>query len=415
MDEFFERIVKKLREGHSISAVTKELKNNIINKSIDVSSLLNAFIEFLRNNFLNENNRNTFNYINSYFNNQMSLDKLSQEIFLKKVLIDDDKREGHVCQFRHKSDETFLDEIFRVFYEFTRSDLKKPKGVCYDFCLFVVGLSLAKKDNKHFYIWNSIEKNSGENNYILFCVEDGIVTVYDPFNNVYLPLDKYSVASFGFKIIELSGNNLLELSRPLTGFYHDIDSIYNYEQVCQFFKYLTNDIDKDLELLKSQNYYERLGINIDASFEEIKVAFKRVVAKYHPDTHPNDKDATEKTQLIIEAYDCLKSEVLRHEYDFKVLGIKKEDCEVVENQANVVVNSNFDGELEKFIRFFKRKYGVSTYESILATLTRDVSHKLSLEIYKYDLIYNNIINIDNNINFQFNLKNIPEEDLGKKR
>lgn len=82
--------------------------------------------------------------IEKYLNNQISLQHLSQEIFLKKIVVDQDKRDFHQGQFHHNSDETFLDEIFRVIYEFTRNDLIVPKGVCYDFCLFIAGLSIAK-------------------------------------------------------------------------------------------------------------------------------------------------------------------------------------------------------------------------------------------------------------------------------
>lgn len=57
-----------------------------------------------------------------------------------------------------------------------------------------------------------------------------------------------------------------------------------------------------------KNPYEVLEINEGASQEEIKVAYKKLVKKYHPDQYVNNplSDlAEEKIKDINEAYDCL--------------------------------------------------------------------------------------------------------------
>lgn len=405
MEVVFETIINNLRDGNSISEVTNEIKMNISNGNLNTPDIILAFIKYLKSNYLNEKNSETFSMIEKYFSNQMSLQQLSQETFLKKVVVDQDKRDGHQPQFRHKQDETFLDEIFRVIYEFTRNDLVKPKGVCFDFCLFITGLSIAKKDRRQIYIWNSIEKSSGENNFILFCVEDNNVVVYDPFNGVYLPLEKYDIASVGFKLIELNNINLLKASSPLTGF--DFDNIMFYNQVQEFFKTVRRSVDDELELLKEQNYYQRLGVDKNATFYEIKSSFRKLISKYHPDINPNDKYATEKTQLIIEAYDCLKSDTLRREYDSKIIEPverKKEEPKPNNNTQTNTSSVNFDEELERIIREFKKKYHVDSYEDILELLTRMTKQTVRQESGKSDLKYNNYINIiDNKINNIYNL------------
>lgn len=48
--------------------------------------------------------------------------------------------------------------------------------------------------------------------------------------------------------------------------------------------------------------YSVLGINKDASEDEVKKAFKKLAIKYHPDRNPNDKAAEEKFKEINEAY-----------------------------------------------------------------------------------------------------------------
>lgn len=396
MEVLFETIINNLREGNSISEVTNEIKLNISNGNLNTPDIILAFIKYLKSNYLNEKNSETFAIIEKYFSNQMSLQQLSQETFLKKVVVDQDKRDGHQPQFRHKQDETFLDEIFRVIYEFTRNDLVKPKGVCFDFCLFITGLSIAKKDRRQIYIWNSIEKSSGENNFILFCVEDNNVVVYDPFNGVYLPLEKYDIASVGLRLIELNDINLLKASSPLTGFDFNPDNIMFYNQVQEFFKTVRRSVDDELELLKEQNYYQRLGVNKNATFDEIKSSFRKLISKYHPDINPNDKYATEKTQLIIEAYDCLKSDTLRREYDSKIIEPverKKEEPKPNNNTQTNTSSVNFDEELERIIREFKKKYHIDSYKDILELLTRMTKKTVRQESGKSDLKYNNYINI----------------------
>ena len=126
MEVLFETIINNLREGNSISEVTNEIKLNISNGNLNTPDIILAFIKYLKSNYLNEKNSETFAMIEKYFSNQMSLQQLSQETFLKKVVVDQDKRDGHQPQFRHKLDETFLDKIFRVIYEFTRNDLEMP-------------------------------------------------------------------------------------------------------------------------------------------------------------------------------------------------------------------------------------------------------------------------------------------------
>ena len=66
------------------------------------------------------------------------------------------------------------------------------------------------------------------------------------------------------------------------------------------------------------NYYEILGININANNTEIKVAYRREAMKWHPDRHQGIQekiDATRKFKLIAEAYRTLIDPNLRAAYD----------------------------------------------------------------------------------------------------
>ncbi|BCD60093.1 MULTISPECIES: molecular chaperone DnaJ [unclassified Nitratiruptor] len=63
------------------------------------------------------------------------------------------------------------------------------------------------------------------------------------------------------------------------------------------------------------DYYELLEVDRNASFEEIKKAYRKLALKYHPDRNPDNKEAEEKFKLINEAYQVLSDEEKRALYD----------------------------------------------------------------------------------------------------
>lgn len=54
-----------------------------------------------------------------------------------------------------------------------------------------------------------------------------------------------------------------------------------------------------------RDYYEVLGINRDASDDDIKRAYRKMAKQYHPDLHPGDKEAEAKFKEVNEAYATL--------------------------------------------------------------------------------------------------------------
>jgi len=61
-------------------------------------------------------------------------------------------------------------------------------------------------------------------------------------------------------------------------------------------------------------YYQVLGVNKNASPDEIKKAFKKLAIQFHPDKN-KDPNATDKFKEINEAYEVLSDEEKRHIYD----------------------------------------------------------------------------------------------------
>lgn len=66
---------------------------------------------------------------------------------------------------------------------------------------------------------------------------------------------------------------------------------------------------------KKRDYYEVLGVNKNASADEIKKAYRKLAIKYHPDKNPGDKIAEEKFKEATEAYEVLRDDKKRSAYD----------------------------------------------------------------------------------------------------
>ena len=64
-----------------------------------------------------------------------------------------------------------------------------------------------------------------------------------------------------------------------------------------------------------RDYYEVLGVEKNASADEIKKAYRKSAMKYHPDRNPGDKEAEEKFKELGEAYEVLSNDEKRQRYD----------------------------------------------------------------------------------------------------
>ncbi|HEY5746315.1 MAG TPA: J domain-containing protein [Chryseolinea sp.] len=63
------------------------------------------------------------------------------------------------------------------------------------------------------------------------------------------------------------------------------------------------------------DYYKILGIDKNASADDIKKAYRKLARKLHPDLNPNDKEAHKKFQEINEANEVLSDPEKRKKYD----------------------------------------------------------------------------------------------------
>ena len=63
------------------------------------------------------------------------------------------------------------------------------------------------------------------------------------------------------------------------------------------------------------NHYDILGVNNNASQEEIRRSFRYLALKYHPDRNKNTEEAKQKFMQIVESYEVLSDARARTLYD----------------------------------------------------------------------------------------------------
>ena len=63
------------------------------------------------------------------------------------------------------------------------------------------------------------------------------------------------------------------------------------------------------------NYYSALGLKDGATLKEVKIAYRDLVKKYHPDLNPDNKDFEMRIREINEAYEVIGNHIEKEIYD----------------------------------------------------------------------------------------------------
>ncbi len=92
--------------------------------------------------------------------------------------------------------------------------------------------------------------------------------------------------------------------------------------------------------------YETLGLKRTATDKDIKAAFKKLARKFHPDLHPDDKEAEAKFKDISAAHDLLKDKETRRRFD-----------------AGEIDASGAERQQERYYRDFADGYGHASHAS----------------------------------------------------
>jgi molecular chaperone DnaJ len=102
--------------------------------------------------------------------------------------------------------------------------------------------------------------------------------------------------------------------------------------------------------MAKRDYYEVLGLNRDASDEEIKKAYRKLAMKFHPDRNPDNPKSEEQFKEAKEAYEVLADAQKRAAYDqFGHAG--------VDPQAGMGGGAGFGGFADAFSDIFGDIFG----------------------------------------------------------
>lgn len=114
-----------------------------------------------------------------------------------------------------------------------------------------------------------------------------------------------------------------------------------------------------------KDYYKILGVDRQASTEQIKKAYRSLAKKYHPDVVKDDKAKQERMYEIQEAYACLENEERRKKYDAECLKSPRNTVnagEKVKNGRTSFGEKSPDmGQFERFFGFQPGR-GMETYQ-----------------------------------------------------
>lgn len=101
-----------------------------------------------------------------------------------------------------------------------------------------------------------------------------------------------------------------------------------------------------------KNYYDLLEISEKSTKEEIQKAFRKLAKKYHPDVNNGNSKIQEKFKEIKEAYEVLKDEKKRKQYDESIKVNKNYETCKMNNINTEKVSFDFSQVKNSFESFF---------------------------------------------------------------
>ncbi len=132
------------------------------------------------------------------------------------------------------------------------------------------------------------------------------------------------------------------------------------------------------------DYYKVLGIEKNATEDDIKKAYRKLARKFHPDLNPNDKNAHKNFQQINEANEVLSDPEKRKKYD--QYGKDWQHADQFEQQKKSRAHSSTQGEQYfsdddgDFSSFFNSMFGAGGRTSQTKFRGQDYNAELRLNL-----------------------------------
>ncbi len=109
--------------------------------------------------------------------------------------------------------------------------------------------------------------------------------------------------------------------------------------------------------MASLDYYETLGVSRDATDEDIKKAYRKLVFQYHPDRNPGNAEAESKIREINAAYEVIGDSDTRKSYERLRWGVYPDATEAPPDPAVVLQQMEdklFDEGRKEFFTIFMK-------------------------------------------------------------
>lgn len=160
------------------------------------------------------------------------------------------------------------------------------------------------------------------------------------------------------------------------------------------------------------NYYDVLRINKDASSQEIKTSYKKLIKRYHPDLYPGNKTKAETiTRDLNEAYEILSDPEKRYIYDLSLQEPVDEATIISSKQQNIYYPEKNNIENKKSPNFEEnlRKNIYEFVDKKTENLSSDSKNKiLFIIIFLAFLIL--FITTNDFLNFQLSIKERKKQE-----
>jgi DnaJ-class molecular chaperone len=168
--------------------------------------------------------------------------------------------------------------------------------------------------------------------------------------------------------------------------------------------------------MESKNYYSILGVEKNASEEDIKKSYKKLALQYHPDKNPGNDIAVEKFKEVAEAYSVLSNKEKRNQYD--MMGVVDENF--MGEDPFFVFNNIFQQHINTFMNMkYEKDINIGGIFSNMSGLPQESFpfgnvhvrvHTFPTEVFHYNETLNNDDNYnDESENMKSNIGNLFEK------
>ncbi len=133
------------------------------------------------------------------------------------------------------------------------------------------------------------------------------------------------------------------------------------------------------------DYYKILGVEKNATDEDIKKAYRKLARKLHPDLNPNDKEAHQKFQQINEANEVLSDPEKRHKYGKYGKDWQYADQFAQQAHSQAESNSKYKRQFSEehdtqFSDFFESIFGSANYQTQTKFRGQDYTTELKISL-----------------------------------